>query len=98
MFRSLTLTPGTMKATEVAAAPKLPDVRACCVNGGVNHYGCVDKLCDPTKTFDIAVSKLLPNRIISVFSMHMFYYSKAIQCVIVHTSHKRGTKENSYFF
>ncbi|CAB3252923.1 unnamed protein product [Arctia plantaginis] len=57
--RTLTLTPGKMKTTEVAAAPKLPDVRACCVNGGVNHYGCVDKLCDPTKTFDIAVTDLM---------------------------------------
>lgn len=45
-----------MKTTKVAAAPKLPDVRACCVSAGVNHYGCIDKLCDPTKTFEIAVS------------------------------------------
>lgn len=52
----MTLTPGKMKSTDVAAAPKLPDVRGCCVAAGVNHYGCVDKLCDPTKTFEIAVS------------------------------------------
>ncbi|CAH0755584.1 unnamed protein product [Diatraea saccharalis] len=55
-IRSLTLTPGKMKTTEVAAAPKLPDVRSCCVNAGVNYYGCVDKLCDPTRTFEIGVS------------------------------------------
>ncbi|RVE49896.1 hypothetical protein evm_005489 [Chilo suppressalis] len=54
-IRSLTLTPGKMKTTEVAAAPKLPDVRSCCVNAGVNYYGCVDKLCDPTKTFEIGL-------------------------------------------
>ncbi|KAH9635955.1 hypothetical protein HF086_015529 [Spodoptera exigua] len=54
-IRSLTLTPGKMKSTDVAAAPKLPDVRGCCVTAGVNHYGCVDKLCDPTKTFEIAL-------------------------------------------
>ncbi|XP_035443695.1 Ig-like and fibronectin type-III domain-containing protein 1 isoform X1 [Spodoptera frugiperda] len=54
-IRSLTLTPGKMKSTDVAAAPKLPDVRGCCVAAGVNHYGCVDKLCDPTKTFEIAL-------------------------------------------
>lgn len=54
-IRSLTLTPGKMKSTEVAAAPKLPDIRSCCVDAGVNHYGCVDKLCDPTKTFEIAL-------------------------------------------
>ncbi|XP_075980799.1 Ig-like and fibronectin type-III domain-containing protein 2 isoform X2 [Anticarsia gemmatalis] len=58
-IRSLTLTPGKMKSTEVAAAPKLPDVRSCCVDQGVNHYGCVDKLCDPTKTFEIAVTDLM---------------------------------------
>ncbi|CAH0694433.1 unnamed protein product [Spodoptera exigua] len=58
-IRSLTLTPGKMKSTDVAAAPKLPDVRGCCVAAGVNHYGCVDKLCDPTKTFEIAVTDLM---------------------------------------
>ncbi|XP_068617615.1 Ig-like and fibronectin type-III domain-containing protein 2 [Battus philenor] len=51
--RSLTLTPGKMKTTQVAPAPKLPDVRGCCISAGVNHYGCVEKLCDPTKTFEI---------------------------------------------
>lgn len=55
-FRSLTLTPGKMRRTNVASAPKLPDVRACCVAAGVTHSGCVDKLCDPTKTYDIGVS------------------------------------------
>ncbi|XP_063625703.1 Ig-like and fibronectin type-III domain-containing protein 1 isoform X1 [Cydia splendana] len=54
-IRSLTLTPGKMKTTKVSPAPKLPDVRACCVNAGVNHFGCVDKLCDPTKTFEIGL-------------------------------------------
>ncbi|XP_013140886.1 PREDICTED: Ig-like and fibronectin type-III domain-containing protein C25G4.10 isoform X1 [Papilio polytes] len=51
--RSLTLTPGKMKTTQVAPAPKLPDVRGCCISAGVNHYGCVEKLCDPTKTYEI---------------------------------------------
>lgn len=52
-IRSLTLTPGKMKSTQVAAAPKLPDVKGCCISAGVNHHGCVEKLCDPTKTFEI---------------------------------------------
>lgn len=56
VLRSLTLTPGKMKPKDVAAAPKLPDVRSCCMNAGVTHYGCVEKLCDPTKTFEIVVS------------------------------------------
>ena len=54
-LRSLTLTPGKRRPSAVAAAPKLPDVRACCITAGMNHYGCVDKLCDPTKTFEIGV-------------------------------------------
>ncbi|KAG6463259.1 hypothetical protein O3G_MSEX013776 [Manduca sexta] len=58
-IRSLTLTPGKMKTTEVAAAPKLPDVKKCCALGGVTHYGCMNKLCDPTKTFEIGVTDLM---------------------------------------
>ncbi|KAL0821463.1 hypothetical protein ABMA28_004934 [Loxostege sticticalis] len=58
-IRSLTLTPGKMKTTEVAAAPELPDVRSCCVSAGVNYFGCVEKLCDPTKTFEIGVTDLM---------------------------------------
>ncbi|KAL4707657.1 hypothetical protein ACJJTC_014696, partial [Scirpophaga incertulas] len=58
-IRSLTLTPGKMKTMKVAAAPKLPDVRNCCKAAGVNFHGCVDKLCDPTKTFDIGVTDLM---------------------------------------
>ncbi|XP_061379093.1 Ig-like and fibronectin type-III domain-containing protein 2 isoform X2 [Danaus plexippus] len=54
-IRSLTLTPGKMRNTGVAAAPKLPDVKGCCVKAGIIHYGCVDKLCDPTKTYEIAL-------------------------------------------
>lgn len=54
-IRSLTLTPGKRRPSAVAAAPKLPDVRACCITAGMNHYGCVDKLCDPTKTFEIGL-------------------------------------------
>ncbi|CAH2043160.1 unnamed protein product, partial [Iphiclides podalirius] len=57
--RSLTLTPGKMKNIQVATAPKLPDVRGCCISAGVNHYGCVEKLCDPTKTFEIDVTDLM---------------------------------------
>ncbi|KAG7312486.1 hypothetical protein JYU34_001998 [Plutella xylostella] len=57
--RSLTLSTGKMKSTAVAAAPKLPDVRSCCVNAGINHNECIDKLCDPTKTFEIDVTDLM---------------------------------------
>ncbi|XP_013190125.1 Ig-like and fibronectin type-III domain-containing protein 1 isoform X2 [Amyelois transitella] len=58
-IRSLTLTPGKMKSTKVANAPKLPDIKGCCVSAGVNHNGCVEKLCDPTKTYEIQVTDLM---------------------------------------
>ncbi|XP_050664730.1 Ig-like and fibronectin type-III domain-containing protein 2 isoform X2 [Leptidea sinapis] len=58
-LRSLTLTPGKMKSTAVAKAPKLPDVRGCCISSGIDHYGCIDKLCDPTKTYEIGVTDLM---------------------------------------
>ncbi|KAJ0174849.1 hypothetical protein K1T71_009957 [Dendrolimus kikuchii] len=57
--RSLTLTPGKMRTTDVASAPKLPDVKACCESAGVTHTGCIDKLCDPTKTIEIGVTDLM---------------------------------------
>lgn len=48
-IRSLTLTPGKMKPAAVKEAPKLPDIRGCCVKKGITHKGCLDKLCDPSK-------------------------------------------------
>lgn len=47
VVRSLTLTPGKIKPTAVAEAPQLPDIRKCCVDKGVTHKTCLDKLCDP---------------------------------------------------
>lgn len=35
---------------KVAEAPKLPDVRGCCIEKGVNHAVCLDKLCDPLQS------------------------------------------------
>lgn len=58
-IRSLTLTPGKMKQTKVAAAPKLPDIRSCCIAGGIKHSGCIEKLCDPTKTYEIGVTDFM---------------------------------------
>lgn len=31
----------------IAVIPKLPDVRSCCIAGGVTHRTCLDKMCDP---------------------------------------------------
>ncbi|XP_054267567.1 Ig-like and fibronectin type-III domain-containing protein 1 [Macrosteles quadrilineatus] len=43
--RTLTLTPGQVKPVTTAKPPKLPDVRACCVEQGITHGTCLDKLC-----------------------------------------------------
>lgn len=51
--RTLTMTPGKMKPTAVAQAPGLPDIKTCCINKGITHPMCVDKLCDPSLS-DIA--------------------------------------------
>ncbi|KAJ9596370.1 hypothetical protein L9F63_012605, partial [Diploptera punctata] len=52
-IRTLTLTNGKMKPTNVAQPPALPDIKQCCVNKGISHSTCVDKLCDPALS-DIA--------------------------------------------
>lgn len=31
----------------IAVIPKLPDVKGCCVQNGVTHRTCLDKMCDP---------------------------------------------------
>ncbi|XP_063243751.1 Ig-like and fibronectin type-III domain-containing protein 1 isoform X2 [Bacillus rossius redtenbacheri] len=46
--RVLTLTPGKARPPSVAEAPRLPDVRGCCVKKGISYATCLDKLCDPT--------------------------------------------------
>lgn len=64
-IRSLTLTPGKMKPTAVKEAPKLPEIRECCVKKGITHKGCLDKLCDP--------SKLMLLLICLFIQVHAFY-------------------------
>ncbi|CAH0563601.1 unnamed protein product [Brassicogethes aeneus] len=57
--RSLTLTPGKMKQTNVAPAPQLPDIKACCANKGIGHKTCVNKLCDPSETKSVEITDLM---------------------------------------
>nr|CAD7440282.1 unnamed protein product [Timema bartmani] len=57
--RALTLTPGRLKSSQVAEAPELPDIRSCCVNKGITHPTCVDKLCDPALSDITEVTDLM---------------------------------------
>ncbi|KAG8287269.1 hypothetical protein J6590_042606 [Homalodisca vitripennis] len=45
-IRSLTLTPGLSKPVNTAKPPKLPDIKACCVEQGITHKTCLEKLCN----------------------------------------------------
>lgn len=47
--RAVTLPVGKFKPA-VAEAPKLPDVKGCCIEKGVSHAKCLDKLCDPIQS------------------------------------------------
>lgn len=57
--RSMTLPSGKVKSKMKASPPKLPDVRACCVEKGVNHALCLDKLCDPVQSDIAGVTDLM---------------------------------------
>ncbi|XP_025837036.1 Ig-like and fibronectin type-III domain-containing protein 1 [Agrilus planipennis] len=57
--RTLTLTPGNMKQTDVADAPKLPDIKGCCAKKGVTHSTCINKLCDPAEADDAQITDLM---------------------------------------
>lgn len=52
-IRAMTLPPGKSKPKTTGEAPKLPDVRGCCIERNVSHSVCLDKLCDPVQS-DIA--------------------------------------------
>lgn len=47
--RALTLESGVGKQTSVAEVPVLPDVRGCCLQKGMTHRTCLDKMCDPKR-------------------------------------------------
>lgn len=57
-IRVMTLLEGKVRPN-VAKAPKLPDVRACCVEKGVSHRVCLDKLCDPVQSDITEVTDLM---------------------------------------
>lgn len=57
--RSLTLTPGKLKQTTVADVPELPDIRSCCLNRGVKHETCINKLCNPSVADTTEITDLM---------------------------------------
>lgn len=58
--RATTLPPGAAVAvTPAAAAPALPDVRACCAQKGITQPTCLDKLCDPAASALVEVPDLM---------------------------------------
>ncbi|KAJ1522116.1 hypothetical protein ONE63_002427 [Megalurothrips usitatus] len=59
-IRSLTLSPRSApKPTSVTRAPKLPDIKSCCVERNISRGGCVDKLCDPARHQTVQVPDLM---------------------------------------
>lgn len=59
--RALTLTPGQMRSETPKKVPPLPDIKQCCLDNGVQHTGCVDKLCGlpETKGMQLQVANLM---------------------------------------
>ncbi|KAK6628150.1 hypothetical protein RUM43_001962 [Polyplax serrata] len=58
-IRSTTLPQGKRRGNMTAEPPQLPDIRACCVEKGVTHMVCLDKLCDPMPSDIAAVTDLM---------------------------------------
>lgn len=57
--RSLTLNPGKMKPSIAGEAPKLPDIRGCCIKKGVHPNNCLDKFCDPSLANTAGITDLM---------------------------------------
>ncbi|ODM96583.1 Ig-like and fibronectin type-III domain-containing protein C25G4.10 [Orchesella cincta] len=56
--RALTLAPGVIRP-EPKTAPKLPDIKSCCITKGVNTESCVSKLCDPKLATQVEIPDLM---------------------------------------
>lgn len=57
--RSLTLNSGNMKPSISGEAPKLPDIRSCCVRKGVHPKNCLDKFCEPSLADTAEITDLM---------------------------------------
>lgn len=57
--KTLTLAPGKMKETMNGKVPTLPDIKSCCVNKGITHKTCLNKLCDPIETEKVEITDLM---------------------------------------
>ncbi|XP_014259678.1 Ig-like and fibronectin type-III domain-containing protein 1 isoform X2 [Cimex lectularius] len=57
--RSLTMTPGRMKDDKPVAFPKLPDVKKCCMDNGMDIDKCLPKVCDVNEIVNLQTSDLM---------------------------------------
>ncbi|XP_030759730.1 Ig-like and fibronectin type-III domain-containing protein 1 isoform X2 [Sitophilus oryzae] len=57
--RTLTLAPGKVMETINGKVPPLPDIRSCCINKGIGHKTCLDKLCDPLEADKVEITDLM---------------------------------------
>lgn len=58
--RTLTLTPGSeTPPMTIGQTPELPDTKKCCIEKGITHTNCVDKLCNPLLADTAAVTDLM---------------------------------------
>ncbi|KAL1122201.1 hypothetical protein AAG570_003606, partial [Ranatra chinensis] len=57
--RSLTLTPGEQKSDNPILVPKLPNIRKCCIDKGITHIKCLNKLCGFSEVEDTQVTDLM---------------------------------------
>lgn len=59
--RALTLSPGKRRSDTPKKVPDLPDIKQCCMDSGIQHSLCVDKLCGlpETKGKNLQVANLM---------------------------------------
>ncbi|XP_075234927.1 Ig-like and fibronectin type-III domain-containing protein 1 [Lycorma delicatula] len=58
-IRALTLIPGQIKTKPTSESPTLPDIKTCCIDKGVTHGTCLDKLCGMSSTVIAGVTDLM---------------------------------------
>ncbi|XP_077284865.1 Ig-like and fibronectin type-III domain-containing protein 2 isoform X2 [Arctopsyche grandis] len=58
-LRALTLNSAKTEPSKVVDAPALPNITKCCIEKGITHSKCVNKLCDPKAAGDITMTDLM---------------------------------------
>ncbi|KAF7279649.1 hypothetical protein GWI33_006881 [Rhynchophorus ferrugineus] len=57
--RTLTMSQGKLVPRTTGKAPALPDIRSCCVQRGIAHKTCLDRLCDPVEAEKVEITDLM---------------------------------------